>query len=220
MQDAIEDTARFASLITGLADYYGQKISTAVIGLYWEGLRQYDYEAIERAAWAHTQSPDESGRWMPKISDLNKVLQGRTIDQASLAWAKVDKAVRTIGTWRDVVFDDPIVHRVIQDMGGWIKLGQQDMKEWPFIEKRFVMAYQGHRIQSEVMDYPNVLTGIANAQNGFEGKEKQSPTLIGDQEKATEVLLSCSYGNNEISKLLKDSIKKLEVGINHKIENK
>lgn len=216
MQDEIEDTKRFASLITALADYYGQKISAGIMGLYWEGLRQYDYEAIERAAWAHTQSPDESGRWMPKISDLTKALQGRTIDQASLAWAKVDKAVRTIGTWRDVVFDDPIIHRVIQDMGGWIKLGEQDLKEWPFIEKRFVMAYQGHRIRFEAMGYPKLLTGIANAQNGFEGKEKQPPTLIGDQEKATQILLSGSYENNESSKLIKDSIKKLEIGINYK----
>lgn len=182
------------------------------MGLYWEGLKQYDYEAIEKAAWAHTQSPDEAGRWMPKISDLTKALQGRTIDQASVAWSKVDRAVRTVGPWHDVSFDDPLINRVIQDMGGWIKLQDvPDEKEWPFIEKRFVTAYQGYRMRSEKVDYPSVLTGIANLQNGSEGQAKQPTRLIGDAKKAEQVLLSgigSGGGFNHVSVAYKQLTKK------------
>ena len=74
MIDNIEEKRRFAALMTALADYYEKSLSKGVLALYWEGLRQYDYEAIEKAAWAHTQLPDEAGRWMPKVSDLNKML--------------------------------------------------------------------------------------------------------------------------------------------------
>jgi hypothetical protein len=106
MKDHIDERRKFASLLTALSDYYRQEISKAVAGLYWEGLKQYDYEAIEKAAWAHTQNPDESGRWFPKIADLRKLLEGSTVDQAAIAWSKVDTAIRTRGTWDDVVFDD------------------------------------------------------------------------------------------------------------------
>jgi hypothetical protein len=209
MIDHIDEKRRFAALMTGLSDYYRQEISKAVLSLYWEGLRQYDYEAIEKAAWAHTQSPDEAGRWMPKISDLSKVLQGRTVDQASIAWAKVDRTVRTVGTWQDVAFDDPLIHRVIQDIGGWIKLGLQDEKEWPFVEKRFVTAYQGYRMKADAPDYPNVLIGTFNAQNGAEGQNKQGIVLIGNKEKAKQVYLT-GIGSSESMNQISNSIKQLE----------
>ncbi len=189
MIDDINEKRRFAALMTGLSDYYKSEVSKAVMALYWQGLKQYDYEAIEKAAWSHTQSPDEAGRWMPKISDLTKALQGRTVDQASVAWSKVDRAVRCLGTYQDVAFDDPLIHRVISDIGGWVKLGTQDEKEWPFVEKAFITRYQGYRMQSEQPDYPNVLIGIANAQNGVEGKQRNPPILIGNEEKAKKTLL-------------------------------
>lgn len=188
MIDSIEEKRRFATLMTGIADYYRKELSKVVMALYWEGLRQYDYEAVEKAMWAHTQTPDEAGRWMPMISDLTKMMQGRTQDQAQLAWSKVDKAVRQIGNWRDVAFDDASIHRVIADMGGWIALGVKKEDEWPFVAKEFEARYKGYRMRGEVPDYPPVLIGMANASNGSEGRACESPTLIGDQAKAAAVM--------------------------------
>lgn len=34
-----------------------------------------------------------------------------------VAWNKVDKAVRQVGAWTSVMFDDALIHRVISDMG-------------------------------------------------------------------------------------------------------
>ena len=180
---------KFTKLFILLSDYYRSELSKAMLMVYWEGLKQYDYAAIEKAAWSHTQNPDEAGRWMPKIADFIKALQGRTVDQASIAWSKVDRAVRTVGTWRDVVFDDPLIHRVISDIGGWIKLGSMEEKEYVFIEKRFITAYQGYRMLSETPECPNLLIGMANAQNGIAGTQKQEPTLIGNRGKATHILM-------------------------------
>jgi len=186
MQD--NDSARFLALMTGICEYYGKEISKAVISLYWNGLKQFDYPAIEKAFWEHTQNPD-TGQFMPKIADIMKMLQGRTTDQASIAWSKVDEAVRRVGTYRDVVFDDPLIHRVIQDMGGWIKLGTIDEKEWPFIERHFQTRYQGYKLRNDVPEYLPSLTGISNAQNAKEGFLKEEPVLLGNKEKAQQVLL-------------------------------
>lgn len=187
MIDNIEERRRFASLLTALSDYYKSEISKAVAGLYWQGLMQYDYEAIERAFWAHTQSPDENGRWFPKIADLRKILEGSTQDQGALAWSRVDTAVRVRGTWDDVVFDDALIHRVVADMGGWVLLGAKDDKEWPFVAKEFQQRYRAYRQRGESPDYPARLTGMANAHNAANSLPILPPVLIGDQEKAKQV---------------------------------
>ncbi|MFZ6773049.1 DUF6475 domain-containing protein [Undibacterium sp. SXout7W] len=183
------DQGRFVTILTGVADYYERTLPASVISLYWAGLRAYDLAAVEKAMWEHTQSPDESGRWMPKIADIKQKLEGRTQDQASIAWAKVDSGVRKVGTYRDVVFDDGMIHRVLADMGGWIALGRKTEVEWPFIAKEFENRYRGYRLRSEAPDFPPVLIGISNAQNEHQGFQKQEPVLIGDAEKAKQVML-------------------------------
>jgi hypothetical protein len=185
----------FATLITGLADYYRVQISDAVIRLYWEGLKGYDYKAIESAAIAHMQNPD-TGQFMPKIADIKRMMEGTTQDSALLAWSKVDKAIRQIGTYQDVVFDDPIIHRVIADMGGWIKLGDKSEDEWPFVAKEFENRYRGFKSRNEKIEYPQKMIGIANASNQHEGFKQFPPIMIGNTEKAKLVL-----GDNEIGKL-------------------
>lgn len=180
---------RFVTLLTGVADYYGKTLAHAVIELYWQGLRQYDYQAVEKALWDHTQNPD-NGQFMPKIADVTRNLQGRTQDQASLAWSKIDSAVRRIGTYRDVVFDDGIIHRVLSDMGGWIALGKKTEDEWPFVAKEFENRYRGYKMRGEVPEFPSLLIGIANAQNVVAGMPKQEPVLIGVSEKAKQVMIA------------------------------
>lgn len=181
------DRQRFLTVLTGVADYYKQELSPGVIALYWRGLEQFDIPAVEKALWDHTQNPD-NGQFMPKIADLMRSMQGRTVDQAAVAWAKVDNAVRRVGNYADVVFDDPLIHRVIAEMGGWIWFGQQVEDEWPFIAKRFETMYRGYRVRNETPEYQPVLIGIANAQNQQNGFQGQSPILIGDVEKAKQVM--------------------------------
>lgn len=181
------DKPKFLMMLSQVADYYRQTIPEGVMNIYWEGLKQYDLAAIEKAFWAHTQQPD-TGQFMPKIADVTRFFSGRTTDQAAVAWSKVDKAMRSVGTYNDVVFDDPIIHRVILDMGGWIHIGTKTDKDWTFLQNEFQTRYRGYKISSDVPDYPARLVGIANAQNETQGFELRPPVLIGEQTKAQLVL--------------------------------
>jgi Domain of unknown function (DUF6475) len=183
----LEDEQKFVILITGIADYYAKELSVSAINLYWEGLRSYDFEAIERALWQHTQNPD-SGQFMPKIADVTKVLQGRTEDQAQLAWSKVDRAVRQIGIYTDVAFDDPIIHRVVADMGGWVPMCSHDDDGWPFVAKEFITRYRGFRISGQIPAYPKYLLGSASTHNTAGGHGKPCVRLLGSQEAALQVI--------------------------------
>lgn len=188
MDDNIDERRRFAALLTALSDYYKSEISKAVAGIYWQGLKQYDYEAIEKACWAHTQLPDEAGRWMPRNSDIIKMIEGSTVDQAAVAWSKVEGAVRTRGVYDDLIFDDALIHRVIADMGGWVKLASiPDEKDLHFAGKEFQTRYRAFRIRGELPDYPARLTGAGNAHNSAHNLPLLPAILVGNQEKAKQV---------------------------------
>lgn len=181
------DKHEFAALMAALGDYYGRELSDAVIGMYWQGLEHYDIAAVREALNRHMHNPD-TGQFFPKIADISRMLAGTTQDAALVAWAKVDQAVRRIGTYADVVFDDPLVHRVLHDMGGWMGLGTKNEDEWPFVAKEFENRYRGYRIRSERPEYPPVLIGIAGAHNRKGNYALQPPMLIGDRLAARAVM--------------------------------
>lgn len=196
--DTLDARRRFATLLTGLADYYKQDISRTVLGLYWEGLRQYDYAAVEKACWAHTQNPD-SGMWMPKIADIVKMVAGRTDDQAKVAWAKVDRAVRSSpGVYHSVAFDDPIIHRVLADMGGWVIMGSKSEDEWPFVAKEFENRYRGFRSRGEIPAYPPTLIGISAAQNYAAGQQANVGVILIGQRTAAIAVIKGGSDNHQL----------------------
>ena len=88
-----QDFDKFLSTLTIIADYCTKTLSEGVQMLYWRGLQKYDLAAVEKALWDHLGNPD-TGHLMPKIADVVRYLQGRTVDQAAIAWSKVDAAVR------------------------------------------------------------------------------------------------------------------------------
>lgn len=182
-----DDFDTFSTMLQAVAEYCGKPLSAGVIAIYWQGLRDLDLDALRHGLNAHVQNPD-NGQFMPKIADIRRMLGGTTQDAALVAWAKVDQAIRRIGTYADVVFDDPLVHRVLHDMGGWMALGTKTEDEWPFVAKEFENRYRGYRMRSERPEYPPVLIGIAGAHNRKGNHALQPPILIGDQAKAHAVM--------------------------------
>ena len=182
------DFQKFATLMVAVGEYYARDVSTALIGIYWEGLKHYEYEMLSKAAQMHLSNPD-GGQFFPKIADFTKHIGGGNADRSLVAWSKVDKAVRTVGDHRGVVFDDSIIHAVIADMGGWIGFGLCKMEEWPFKQNDFVKRYRGYLERGDVGEYPAKLNGRADMHNLQIGIDNNRETaLIGDQSKALEVL--------------------------------
>jgi hypothetical protein len=181
-----EDKPAFAQMMIGLSEYYGRALSEGMIGMYWQGLENFETKAVNEALNRHIRNPD-SGQFMPKIADIVKMLSGSTQDSALIAWSKVDQGLRTVGVYESVVFDDPLIHRVLTDMGGWINLGNKNEDDWPFVAKEFENRYRGFTVRSERPDYPPVLFGMAEAQNNQIGFKTQPPRLIGDPDRARSV---------------------------------
>lgn len=173
----------FIDIIQVVGEQYSKRLSGGVIALYWQGLQDYELNAVKDALGKHLRNPD-TGMFMPKIADIIRMLQGSTQDAALNAWAKVDRAVRHVGAYETVVFDDALIHAVLASMGGWLWLNGQDNEAWPHIARNFETAYRGFKARGEIPPYPPTLIGISEAHNGKEGFAIKPPTLIGDADKA------------------------------------
>lgn len=183
-----KDRKAFFDLIADVYAFYKQDFSEFAGGVWWEALKAYDFMALANALNRHAANPD-TGQFMPKPADVVRMLQGSTMDSALVAWSKVDRAIRHVGTHRSVVFDDPLIHRIVVEMGGWVALGIKTEKEWPFLSNEFVNRYRGYRGRSQIPDYPPVLIGISEAGNSKANKEHtEPPTLIGDSVNAQKVM--------------------------------
>lgn len=180
------DRKRLAHCLLAASELYGKSVSEPVADIWWNALRGYDIGAIEGAFQRHMTNPD-TGQFMPKPADIVRIVAGTSQDGAMVAWAKVDKAVRTVGSYASVVFDDALIMRVLQDMGGWIALGTKSGDEWPFVANEFRTRYVGYRQRGEAPDYPSRLVGIAEADNVRRGLSRSEVTYIGDLRKAQQI---------------------------------
>lgn len=177
------DAAGFKSLLEAVYALYRVDLSEAVLGIWWQAMSGFDLAAVKDALTRHAMNPD-SGQFLPKPADVVKLIAGSTLDSALLAWAKVDRAVRSVGTYASVVFDDPIIHVVVTDMGGWLALGQVTEDDWPFRAKEFAERYRGYRLRSALPPYPRSLAGRVETDNGSRGLSYPPPKVIGDPDRA------------------------------------
>lgn len=181
------DRKPFYELVGNVYAFYRMDCSPFALGVWWEACKPFDLTAVSRALSSHAVNPD-SGQFLPKPADVVRSLQGGTQDQANRAWSKLDAAIRSVGTYQDVVFDDALIHAVVRDMGGWILLGQKTEDEWKFLHNEFVNRYRGYSMRGERPEYPPMLTGIAGAHNRNQGLRADPPVLLGDPNMARAVM--------------------------------
>lgn len=204
------DFAQFRKGVAGVYAFYEKDLSDFSLDLWWRAMKRYDLSAIIEGFNRHVINP-EQGKWLPKPADIIKMLDGGTQDSALLAWAKVDRAVREVGTYQSVFFDDPLIHKVLSDMGGWIPLGMKTEEEWPFVAKEFENRYRGYKSRNEKPEYRSHLIGLAEAHNSKEGHKIDKPVIIGNHEQA---LLVYRGGVGQVEFGVEVGLQKLKSDVN------
>lgn len=193
---------KFKDLLTDALAYYGKDCSKFTLDVWWSALSDFDYEQVERALQKHATDP-ERGQFAPKVADMVKALQGTRADRAALAWAKVHEAMGSVGAYSDVVFDDPAIHAAIEDLGGWPKVCRTEIAELSYLQHRFQEAHKAYTDRGE-FEFQRRLTGDRSPDHEYEryGRPLPRPYLIGDKERAKEVLrLGSSAGKVQITSL-------------------
>ena len=171
-----EEKIDFTDMITGVAEVYGKKISTKLLDIYWLALEKYEFEQIRLAIQQHLLNPD-TGQFMPKPADFVRYVEGKSQEKILLAWQKLMKAVKQHGSYQSIIFDDPLIHYVVDEMGGWILFCRTEDSKLPFVFQEFSRYYAV--CLSRPPEYcPKQLTGILEHQNGLYGHSVQPPIMF------------------------------------------
>lgn len=194
------DFVEFTQVWLQAAELYGQSPSDNVIQLVFSALVRYEIADIRSAITRHINDP-KAGSFMPKPADIVRQLDGMGDQRAWAAWSKVDMAVRTVGSYNSVVFDDHIIMRVVQDMGGWDYLCMQpDETALSIKSHEFKTRYERYT-QAPPETFPARLIGSEEASRMQLDLPVQPPVLIGDYQQCLKVLSLGAESVKEITRL-------------------
>lgn len=190
------DFDAFSELWIAAWEMRGKTPSASVVSLAYRVLEKYDLIDIARAVGAHVDDPDR-GVYPVSPADITRQLRGTAGDQGQAAFDRAYKAACKIGPYQSVTFDDPIIHCVISDMGGWQQfcnwdIGEAEEKK-PFMQAEFIRRYKMHAANPP-KKFLRQLTGIFDATNRMSGHTKAigPPLLVGNPEAAERVYLGGS----------------------------
>lgn len=189
-----EDFGDFRDLITDCLAFYRRDVSAFTLDVWWQACQPFDMEQVKTALTAHAMDPD-GGKFAPMPGDLVRKLAGTATERSLLAWGKVHDAMSSVGAWRNVVFDDPAIHAVVEDMGGWVKLARTETKDLGYMQHRFCETYRAYAGRGS-FPYPALLGGDADPSWAWEtrGLKAPKPAVVGDIEAARRVYLGGSNG--------------------------
>ncbi len=181
------DKVAFKDLLADVMAFYKQDVSTFALTVWWQACERFDFEQVAKALTAHAMDPDR-GQFAPKPADLVRQLEGTSTDRAMIAWGKTHDAMGRVGAYSDVVFDDPTIHAVVEDLGGWVKMCRTELSELSYLQHRFTESYRAYAGRG-TFEYPKRLGGDRSSDEMYmrRGLPPPKPAVIGDVVKAREV---------------------------------
>jgi hypothetical protein len=172
-----EEDERFIYLMAALGESCGKEATKTKIRVYAKILENIPIEQIEAAAWHLMKTRVYTS--FPSPGEIRLAITGNPEDKAIEALAKAEKGKwEGCGGWKSVVFDDPIIHAVIQkSFAGWIPFCEITEEEFKYRRKDFTEAYQAFS-NLYPSDIPVVLSGRHDTHNASIGIEKPLNEII------------------------------------------
>ena len=208
------DFEAFAEVWSQAQEIYNRSVTPGTIELVFRALEQLDLDEIRRALTLHIQSPD-TGQFPPKPGDVIKFARGDSQSRTLQAWAKVERAIRSVGHYRDVCFDDPLIHAAIERIGGWTKVAMiESEKDMVWLRQRFEAQYRAYAVHRPD-SWPAFLAGAATQQNTLIGQHTRGSlpgkdiAVIGNQQRALRVMEGGRQGlanGTQVQRITNDSL--------------
>lgn len=121
------DSPAFNDLMQSVAEVFNETVSSDRITLYFGALAEYPIEVVRAAMLRGVQTL----RFFPKPAEIRELIEGSPDHRALAAWTRVEAALKAVGTYQSVSFDDPILHAGVEQMGGWASAWQ-----WERLDER------------------------------------------------------------------------------------
>jgi len=165
---------QFVELISSIAEIFGKDLSSYTIKIYYEIFKKYPFEKIEQAFKQAVMG--HKYNTMPKPAEILEHLELSLEDKALYAWNTVIETIRSNGYYDSVEFEDKVIHTVIEILGGWEWLCDQEKDEMKFIGKEFIRLYKLYAQNPKKA--PQRLVGFFERNNRNKGLIKYIPEIV------------------------------------------
>jgi hypothetical protein len=163
----LKDEVKFKEYIATLCELHDRKVSRLLTDLYWKVLQPFTDEQCEAAF----KELIYSSKFFPKPADFMEILNGKKENRATEAWLETLNAIARIGNYQSVKFSDPVIHSVVQALGGWPQLCMMEAKEEKWKQKEFERLYEV--IGAQHGKHPDYLPGTTELENYRTGFERE-----------------------------------------------
>ncbi len=175
-----KDLKAFAQIMAVMNEAFGnpdRQVSNLMMDFYFKALQDMSIEDLNEAAVRLAQT--KTIRTFPTPGEIRQALVGDKEAQALIAWNEFIHAVRSLGPYKSVVFEDTTTMAVVQAMGGWIKFGDYTTEEMKWKQKEFMGMYSAFHGRN--LSAPEILPGIHEQTNFALGYRDyiQEPVRIG-----------------------------------------
>lgn len=165
----MKNEIKFKEYLATLCELHDRTMSKLLTDLYWKVLEPFTDDECEKAF----QDIIYSNKFFPKPVDFIEVLRGKKQNVATEAWLITLESVKRIGNYQSVKFADPVIHSVVQAMGGWPQLCMMETVDEKWKQKEFERLYEV--IASREGKHPDYLPGTTEMENfktGFEAEKE------------------------------------------------
>jgi len=126
-----KDIRAFAEIMTALNEIYGdpgKQISNLKSDLYFSSLQDLTIDELNRAV--NFLCNTKTIKTFPLPAEIREAATGNSDDKAEAAFEIFWETVQRIGAYQSVEFQDGIIGRVVNELGGWEKAchPQEDLK--------------------------------------------------------------------------------------------
>jgi len=170
----------FAEYFTVLCEVFKTASTKLLLEVYYRALQELSDEEYKNAVSLIIKERVYKG--LPLPAEILEKAKGNDSDRAIIAKDKLKLAMRTYGAYRTVIFDDPVLHKVIESIGGWVKANTMDIEDLEkYMKFEFEKVYRAYT-KMKFGDIKLVFHGIHDIKNGIESTE--NAVYIGEKEKA------------------------------------
>lgn len=179
-----DDKKQFSAMIKSVAQLFDKKITSGMMQVYWDCVQDYQLEHVRLAL---TYACKKS-KFFPKPADIQEFMSGTPDEAAALGFDKLITAIRSSGSIASVVFDDPVIHVVVDQMGGWLKVCKWETNELAFRQHDYVKRHTMLQ-RIGVQSWPCKLKGSTELANQDHYPEwVPPPVFVGNRDAALSVL--------------------------------
>jgi len=203
------DSKNFALRLNGLNQILGGKdLTPGIIDIYFKALEQFEMDEVIKAI----TKAAVSCKFFPKPVELIEFVQGKIEDKAEIECNKAFEALKRIGPYQSVCFDDFITQAVIkQGFGGWVKFCGESMVETEHFERKdFIKLYESYS-RSGIKN-GGYLPGISEIENNSNGKNVNPEIImIGNSEICKQIMKTKTGQENMQVSSYNSVLKQIEV---------